>query len=54
MPRLGQVSRDDAHPFAQAIYKMIFGERDPVVEPGTALCSLPGQRLCFKTHPAPL
>jgi len=36
MPRLGQVSRDDAHPFAQAIYKMIFGERDPVVEPGTA------------------
>ena len=36
MPRLGQVPRDDAHPFAQAIYTMIFGERDPVAEPGTA------------------
>jgi len=36
MPRLGQVPRDDAHPFAQAMYRMIFGERDPVVDPGTA------------------
>ena len=36
MPRLGQVRKDDAHPFAQAIYTMIFGERDPVAEPGTA------------------
>ncbi len=36
MPRLGQVSRDDAHPFARAIYAMIFGDRDPVTEPGTA------------------
>ncbi len=36
MPRLRQVSKDDAHPFAQAIYRMIFGERDPVAEPGTA------------------
>ena len=35
MPRLREVSRDDAHPFAQAIYNMIFGERDPVAEPGT-------------------
>jgi alkylhydroperoxidase family enzyme len=36
VPRLGQVPRDDAHPFAQAVYSMIFGDRDPVVEPGTA------------------
>ncbi len=36
MPRLGQVAREDAHPFAQAIYSMLFGERDPVAEPGTA------------------
>ncbi len=36
MPRLGQVGKDDAHPFAQAIYGMIFDDRDPVVEPGTA------------------
>ena len=36
MPRLGQVPRDDAHPFAQAVYGAIFGDRDPVTEPGTA------------------
>ncbi len=35
MPRLGQVARDDAHPFAQAVYAAIFGDRDPVAEPGT-------------------
>ncbi|MGE5211730.1 MAG: carboxymuconolactone decarboxylase family protein [Acidobacteriota bacterium] len=36
MPRLAQVSKDDAHPLAQAVYSMIFGDRDPVAEPGTA------------------
>jgi alkylhydroperoxidase family enzyme len=36
MPRLRQVARDDAHPFAQSIYAMLFGDRDPVAEPGTA------------------
>ncbi len=36
MPRLAQVPRDEAHPFAQALYAMIFGDRDPVEEPGTA------------------
>jgi alkylhydroperoxidase family enzyme len=36
MPRLRQVGKDAAHPFAQTIYKSLFGERDPVVEPGTA------------------
>jgi alkylhydroperoxidase family enzyme len=36
MPRLREVPRDDAHPFAQAIYSMLFGDRDPVAEPGTA------------------
>ena len=36
MPRLGQVGRDDAHPFAQTMYRMLFADRDPVVEPGTA------------------
>jgi alkylhydroperoxidase family enzyme len=36
MPRLGQVHRDDAHPTAQFIYSMLFGDRDPVDEPGTA------------------
>ncbi len=36
MPRLRQVPKSDAHPMAQALYKMVFGERDPVAEPGTA------------------
>ena len=36
MPRLREVGRDDAHPLAQVIYSMLFGDRDPVVEPGTA------------------
>jgi alkylhydroperoxidase family enzyme len=35
MPRLRQVGRDAAHPLAQTVYKMLFGERDPVTEPGT-------------------
>jgi alkylhydroperoxidase family enzyme len=35
MPRLRQIGRDAAHPLAQTVYKMLFGERDPVKEPGT-------------------
>ena len=36
MPRLRQIPKADAHPQAQQIYGMLFGERDPVKEPGTA------------------
>ena len=36
MPRLRQVPRADADPFAQQIYTLLFGARDPVKEPGTA------------------
>jgi alkylhydroperoxidase family enzyme len=36
MPRLRQVSKAEAHPLAQQIYGTLFGERDPVKEPGTA------------------
>jgi alkylhydroperoxidase family enzyme len=36
MPRLRQAGLEDADPLARAIYKMLFGERDPVREPGTA------------------
>jgi len=36
MPRLRQVHKDDAHPFAQQMYGVLFGDRDPVDEPGTA------------------
>lgn len=35
MPRLSQVRTADAHKTAQRIYKMMFGDRDPVDEPGT-------------------
>lgn len=34
MPRLRQVSRADAAPSARAIYEYVFGDRDPVAEPG--------------------
>lgn len=36
MPRLRQVGKKDAHAAAQQVYTMLFGERDPVKEPGTA------------------
>lgn len=35
MPRLKQIGKDEAHPNAQAIYKLLFKDRDPVKEPGT-------------------
>lgn len=36
MPRLRQVPPAEAHEGAQAIYKLLFGERDPIAQPGTA------------------
>ena len=36
MPRLKQVPRDEAHPAAKKLYELIFGDRDPVTQPGTA------------------
>lgn len=36
MPRLHQVPRDEAHDAAKTVYGMLFGDRDPVAEPGTA------------------
>lgn len=35
MPRLRQVPLAEAHETAKIVYKMLFGERDPVAEPGT-------------------
>lgn len=35
MPRTRQVARDDAHPRAQQLYSLLFGDRDPIDEPGT-------------------
>ncbi len=36
MPRTRQVPKDEAHPFAQRLYQLLFDDRDPVAEPGTA------------------
>ena len=36
MPRLRQAGLDEADEFATNIYKLLFAERDPVKEPGTA------------------
>src|SRR5271157_4053166 len=36
MGRLKQVSKAEAAPEIQELYKQFFGERDPVAEPGTA------------------
>jgi alkylhydroperoxidase family enzyme len=36
MPRLHEVPRDQAHPAAKKLYELIFGDRDPVTQPGTA------------------
>ena len=35
MPRLRQVPKAEAHEGAQTIFKMLFGDRDPVKSPGT-------------------
>jgi alkylhydroperoxidase family enzyme len=36
MPRLKQVSRSEATPEIATMYDLLFGDRDPVAEPGTA------------------
>lgn len=36
MPRLRQVRKADADPLARELYDTLFGDRDPVSEPGTA------------------
>lgn len=36
MPRLKQVRRENASPLAKKMYDQLFGDRDPVDEPGTA------------------
>ena len=35
MPRLHEVPTAEAHEQAQLLYQLLFGDRDPVVEPGT-------------------
>tara|TARA_B110000003_G_C16630540_1_gene526440 strand:+ start:795 stop:1463 length:669 start_codon:yes stop_codon:yes gene_type:complete len=35
MSRIKQISRSDLHPAAETVFQLIFGDRDPTVEPGT-------------------
>lgn len=41
MPRLREVPRAEVHEFGAVMYEMLFGDRDPVAEPGTAT-GMPG------------
>ena len=37
MPRLGQIAKSDDNPkIVRRMYRALFGDRDPVAEPGTA------------------
>ena len=36
MPRTREVPRGEVHPRAEQLFAMLFGDRDPTVEPGTA------------------
>src|SRR5215469_15092450 len=36
MPRLRQIAKAEDHPLAQQVYTTLFGDRDPVMHPGTA------------------
>lgn len=36
MPRLREIPKSETHPGARQIYALLFGDRDPVKEPGTA------------------
>jgi alkylhydroperoxidase family enzyme len=54
MPRLKQVSRADADPLAKKIYKALFGERDPVAQPGTETGTPGNWWTVFANSPATL
>ena len=52
MPRLEQVPRDQADPFAQQVYDSLFGDRNPIEEPGTATGTPGNWWTVFALHPA--
>jgi alkylhydroperoxidase family enzyme len=54
MPRLRQVSLADADPLAKKIYKALFGERDPVAQPGTETGTPGNWWTVFANSPATL
>ena len=51
MPRLDQVRREDISDFMQPIFTMLFGDRDPVDEPGTATGTPGNWWSVFALHP---
>jgi alkylhydroperoxidase family enzyme len=54
MPRLKQIHRADADPLAQMLYTSLFGERDPVAEPGTETGTPGNWWTVFANSPATL
>jgi alkylhydroperoxidase family enzyme len=54
MPRLKQIPRADADPLAQMLYTSLFGERDPVAEPGTETGTPGNWWTVFANSPATL
>jgi alkylhydroperoxidase family enzyme len=54
MPRLKQIPRADADPLAQMLYASLFGERDPVAEPGTETGTPGNWWTVFANSPATL
>jgi alkylhydroperoxidase family enzyme len=54
MPRLKQIPRADADPFAQMLYASLFGERDPVAAPGTETGTPGNWWTVFANSPATL
>ena len=51
MPRLSEVPRDETTGIVKAMYKMLFGDRDPVVDPGTATGTPGNWWTVFALHP---
>ena len=55
MPRLNQVPRsDDNAPIVQTMYDLLFGDRDPVAEPGTSTGTSGDWWTVFANSPAVL
>jgi alkylhydroperoxidase family enzyme len=54
MPRLKQVPRAQADPLAQTLYTALFGERDPVADPGTETGTPGNWWTVFANSPATL
>jgi alkylhydroperoxidase family enzyme len=54
MPRLKQVPRSETDPLAQSLYTALFGDRDPVADPGTETGTPGNWWTVFANSPATL